>query len=400
MAEKTANEELFDALVRHQTYLLRYSSYIRNRMATILNASEDDLARRIRDKLRNSKGLTTPNEWKRLMALINDITAVRGTAWTEANDYMIQQATDLSYNEPISFKNILETTAPVIIETVMPTVRLLRSIALSRPFEGRILKEWASTMQAEDIRRISNAIQVGMVAGEDSAAIARRVVGSSTLKGTDGMTEITRRQINAITRTAVNHIANNARSEFLAENVEVITAEQFVATLDSRTTPICRSLDGKVFEPGKGPRPPLHYACRSLRVAAFDGERLGNRPMKASTQKQLLREYSEQNNLGSIRSRDDLPHGSKGDFDKFARKRVRELTGRVPAATTYQEWLSKQSAQFQDDTLGVTKGKLFREGGLKLDRFVDVNGNELTLADIAKRDASAFVAAGLDPKAY
>ncbi len=400
MAQKTVNEELFDAMVRHQTYLLRYSSYIRNRMATILNASEDDLARRIRDKLRNTTGLTTPNEWKRLMALIQDITAVRGTAWTEANDYLIQQATDLSYNEPISFKGILETTAPVIIETVMPTARLLRSIALSRPFEGRILKEWADTMQAEDIRRISNAIQLGMVAGEDSAAIARRVVGSATLKGTDGMTEITRRQVQAITRTAVNHIANNARSEFLAENIEVITAEQFVATLDSRTTPICRSLDGKVFEPGKGPKPPLHYACRSLRVAAFDGERLGNRPMKASTQKQLLREYSEQNNLGSIRSRDDLPHGTKGDFDKFARKRVRELTGRVPAATTYQEWLSKQSAQFQDDTLGVTKGKLFREGGLKLDRFVDVNGNELTLADIAKRDASAFVAAGLDPKAY
>ena len=54
---KTANEELYDALVRHQIYLLRYSGYVRNRMTTIINASEEELARRIRDKLRTLQGL-------------------------------------------------------------------------------------------------------------------------------------------------------------------------------------------------------------------------------------------------------------------------------------------------------------------------------------------------------
>jgi hypothetical protein len=55
---------------------------------------------------------------------------------------------------------------------------------------------------------------------------------------------------------------------------------------------------------------------------------------------------------------------------------------------------------FQNDTLGITKAKLFREGGLNLDKFVNRNGDELTLAQLAEREAAAFRAAGLDPDKY
>ncbi|MFA7175017.1 MAG: minor capsid protein [Kiritimatiellia bacterium] len=400
MVAPTANEQLYDALVRHQTYLLRYSSHVRNRITNILNATEEDIARRIRDKLMNNKGLTTPVEWRRLQALTETLSAIRGEAWAEANKYWLEEGVQLAYQEPITFGRILATTSPVVIETVMPSARLLKHIAMSRPFEGRVMKDWARTMASEDIRRMSNAIQMGMVAGEDSATIARRVVGTGAFRGADGMTQITRRQVQAITRTAVNHIANNARSEFLQENQDFISEEQYVATLDARTTPVCRMFDGQIFPLGKGPMPPLHYACRSLRIAAFNGERMGQRPAKASTEKQLLREYAEKNNLEPVASRAHLPRGTKGDYDKFSRARVRELTGTVPASTTYQTWLEKQSVQFQNDTLGVTKGKLFRDGGLKLDRFVDNNGHELSLKDIAVRDSDAFRAAGLDPDRY
>lgn len=396
----TANEQLFDAMVRHQTYLLRHSSHVRNRIINLLNATEDDLARRIRDKLLNNKGLTTPVEWRRLQSLLDTIRGIRGKAWDEANKLWLDESVQLAYQEPIFFKGMINATSPVIIETVMPSARLLKNIVMSRPFQGRVMKEWASTMQAEDLRRISNAVQMGMVAGEDSATIARRVVGTGALKGADGMTQLTRRQVQAITRTAVSHISNNARSEFLQENSDILDREQFVGTLDARTTPVCRAMDGEIFPLGKGPIPPLHYQCRSLRVAAFNAERMGDRPANASTKKQLLREYAEKNNLGSIATRDDLPRGTKGDFDKFSRARVRELTGTVPASTTYQKWLERQSTQFQDDTLGPTKAKLFRNGGLKLDRFIDNNGQELSLKEIAIRDADAFRAAGLDPDKF
>lgn len=397
---KTSNEQLLDAMIRHQTYLLRYSGYVRNRVNTILSATEMDLAEKIRDRLQNNTGLSTPVEWQRLQRLQKQISTIRVGAWTEARDFLEREMVQLAYQEPIFFSDAIRAALPVVVETTMASARMLRSIALSRPFEGRILKDWASSMAAEDIRRIHSAIQMGMVAGETNDTIARRVVGTRALKGSDGVTEMTRRQVQTITRTAVMHVANNARSEFLNDNSDIIEAEAFVATLDARTTPQCAANDGKLYPLGKGPIPPLHYNCRSLRIAAIDGAMLGDRPAKPYTERQLLREYSEKNGLTGIASRDDLPYGTKGGFDKWRRARVRELVGPVPASTSYQTWLKGQSVEFQNDTLGVTKGKLFREGGLTMDKFVNRNGDELTLAQLATTEASAFRAAGLNPEDF
>jgi SPP1 gp7 family putative phage head morphogenesis protein len=397
---QTANEALLDALLRHQTYLLRYSGYVRNRIWAMLGKSEADLAALIRSKLANSKGLSTPVDVRRMESLLAGIAGIRNRVWEESDLWLREQMLELSYNEPIVLKAMIATVAPVVVETVMPPARQLKAIALSKPFEGRILKDWADTLRVEDLRRIHAAIQLGMVAGEPGEKIVDRVIGTRALDNRDGVLEMTRRQVQAITRTAVQHVANSARADFMDENSDIITAELYVATLDARTTPICRALDGKTFPLGTGPRPPLHFNCRSLRVAALDGDMLGQRPAKASTTKQLLREFTDDQGIPKVTSRDDLPRGYKTDYDAFARKRVRELTGRVPSATNYQTWLTSQSKQFQEDTLGVTRAKLFRDGGLTLDRFVAANGTELTLGQLALKSADAFRAAGLDPQDF
>ncbi len=399
---KTANEEILDAVLRHQIYLLRYSGYVRNRINTILNKTEAELAMRIRDTLRNSAGLTTPVELRRLQSLLAALDAIRLEGWKEATDFLLEEMVQLAYQEPITVNNIYTTVIPVEITTVLPNANFLRSVALSRPFEGRVLKEWAESMQADDLRRMHNAVQLGMVAGETSSTIARRVVGSGPLMGADGMTEITRRQVQAVVRTAVQHVANNARNDFFQSNADLFTQEQYVATLDSRTTPICRALDGKLFDIGKGPQAPLHFQCRSLRIAAIDGTLLGNRPANPTTDKMLAQEYAKREGFeGKINGRNDLPRGTKSAYDDWARKRKRELIGPIPATGTYQTWLSKQSKAFQDEILGDTKAKLFRDGGLKLDKFVDLStGREFTLTELASKHAEAFRAAGLDPKGF
>jgi hypothetical protein len=186
----------------------------------------------------------------------------------------------------------------------------------------------------------------------------------------------------------------------MKENADLFTEEQFVATLDARTTPVCRANDGQRFPLGKGPRPPLHFGCRSLRVPVLDGELLGQRPSKPVTERLLLREFAKERGIDAPSTRDGLPHGSKGAFDDFSRRRVRELTGTVPAKTTYQAWLKGQSTAFQDDVLGKTKARLFRDGGLTLDKFVNRAGDELTIRDLARRHKEAFKAAGLDPEGF
>jgi SPP1 gp7 family putative phage head morphogenesis protein len=394
---KTANEELHDAMLRHQTYLLRYGGSVRNRINAILSRTEEDLSDKIRSRLANNAGLTTSVELRRLQSLMEQIRKIREPAWSDATADLKDQMTKLSLAEAVSISSTVVLTMPVEIETAMPSARLLRSIALARPFQGQILADWAASMEADDLRRIHNAIQLGMTAGEDMATIARRVVGTQSLGFEDGVTQMTRNQVDAVVRTAVQHVANHSRTAWFLENSDVISQEYFVATLDSRTTPICRANDGKTYPLGKGPVPPLHFRCRSLRIAAIDGTLAGDRPAKPFVERELLGEYAEKNGLSGIKNRDDLPRGTKGDYDNWKRGRIRQMIGPIPASTTYNEWLKGQSKTFQDDTLGVTKAKLFREGGLQLDKFVNRNGDELTLAQLAKTEKQAFVAAGLNP---
>ena len=72
----------------------------------------------------------------------------------------------------------------------------------------------------------------------------------------------------------------------------------------------------------------------------------------------------------------------------------------MPAKVNYQEWLGRQSYQFQNDVLGVNRARLFRDGKVPLDRFVDKSGRQYTLAELARRDRQAFLDAGLDPAGF
>ena len=396
---RNANRDLFDALIRNQIYLLRLSGSIRLDIISLLNKTENDIAERIRRRLSSSdpRSLLGTN---RLKLLEQSIRAIRNETWDKIDDKWVQELVDLAKSEVASAAGIMKTVSPAVLELVIPPASQLRDIVKTNPFEGKTLKQWASTIREQDIQRMLDQIRIGLAQGESSDAIARRIVGTARLNGSDGVTEITRRNAAAITRTAVNSIASAARDALYAENSDILARERYVATLDARTTPICRALDGKLFDLGKGPRPPLHFNCRSLRVPYFDGEAIGERPARAFTQKQMLREFAEAEGINAPAKRDGLPHGYKTLYDTYARRRMRELTSIVPGNETYQSWLSRQSATFQDDVLGPTRGRLFRRGGLILERFNDTDGSLLSLSDLARSHRSAFRAAGLDPEDF
>lgn len=385
------NEAWFDAIVRHQIGLLRVSGRIRKEMLEILDATERDIQQQIKRRL--AKGSTPARE----RALLKAIRAIRNDAWTKSIKLWREQIIEAAQAEPHFLAQQLRTVSPVQLDLVIPAAATLRSAALTRPFEGMILREWARNIRRADLRRIEQEIRIGITQGESAAAISRRVVGTARLRGRNGVTEITRRNADALARTAINAVSNQAKREFFQANSDIFDEELYVATLDSRTTPICRSLDGERFPVGEGPIPPLHFACRSLRLAIIDGEVLGSRPQRQFTQNQLLDEYSRGAGIRKPSSRAGLPRGHKGAFDQFAQERIRQLTGTIDAKVSYQEWLTRQSATFQDDVLGRTRGKLFREGNLPLDKFVSRNGDEINLSELATREADAFRAAGLDP---
>jgi SPP1 gp7 family putative phage head morphogenesis protein len=73
-------------------------------------------------------------------------------------------------------------------------------------------------------------------------------------------------------RTEINHISNKATMQSY-EDSKVVEQYRYLATLDMRTSEICRQMDGKVFDIKDAQvginQPPLHPHCRSTTIPYF-----------------------------------------------------------------------------------------------------------------------------------
>ncbi len=398
---ETVNERFFDSLLRHQIGLMMLAGSMGRRAQRLLDATEGEFSKTLVGSLQTGKERFSAKRTLALQKLLKELRKQRQDAWDQITLEWVEEAQELAGAEPALVDGLLKTVAPVVLATNLPSPATARRDAVNVPFQGRTLEEWTQNLAAADLARFEQQVKIGLTQGENPRQIARRIVGTRAARGRNGVFQITRRQTQDLTRTLVNAVANQARRSYFLANKDIFEQELYVATLDSRTTPICRSLDGERFPVGEGPIPPLHFNCRSLRVAIISAEAIGVRPARSFTNKQLLRDFARSRKLSPApKRRADLPRGSRGDFDQFARARMRASTGTVPAKVTYNQWLKRQTAMFQEDLLGKTKARLFRQGDLPLSRFVDSSGHEFTLNILARRDRQAFIAAGLDPEDF
>jgi len=155
-------------------------------------------------------------------------------------------------------------------------------------------------------QRINSYISAGFYQGQPTAEIARNIRDTA---------KRTQRSAEAIARTATNHLANEARQAVYEQSSDLIIGYIITATLDVRTTDICKGFDStKVrLTDSYHPQPPFHYNCRTTTIAWLD--------------------------------EDDEP------------------------PQNYYDWLKKQPAGVQDEALGKQKGLAFRNAGLTTDEF-------------------------------
>ncbi len=78
----------------------------------------------------------------------------------------------------------------------------------------------------------------------------------------DNLSEVS---LERFARTKHTESMNKGRMSFF-EDSGVVAAYQYSAILDDVTSEICAGLDGKIFEAGSEPIPPLHFNCRSLLI--------------------------------------------------------------------------------------------------------------------------------------
>jgi SPP1 gp7 family putative phage head morphogenesis protein len=219
---------------------------------------------------------------------------------------------------------------------------------------------------------LARHIRQGVFSGETTQQIARRLVGRLDF-GQPGtvrqiaaaggeVTKLANYQVQTIVRTSINQVQNQASQAVYAANKKVSPKYEYVATLDSRTSPICQRLDGQEFSYNKGPTPPQHFNCRSTTVPVvdFDG---------------LQKKYPGL----------EKPPATALDTRP-------SITGRVPQGTSYGNWLLDQDRKLQIKTLG-NEGKVNyfkklakREGSgqAALRKMIRTDGSERTLKDLEK----------------
>ncbi len=397
----TANEELLDATLRHQIGVRRFSSGLTKRVALLLERADRDLALKLRERLQGFAGKPVDFTSQRWKAMLKDIRLARHVAIQEYKTLVRSELGSLGKLEGAVEEDILTSAIPIEVSFATVAADQLRAIATSQPFQGRFLREWFNRLERNDQQRIQQALQLGMVEGEPIENIVRRIVGTRAKGFADGILAINRRDAQAVVRTAVNHVSNRARGFVMEANSDIISAQIWTATLDGRTSVICRGRDGKGKPTGNKPLPegveplvpknaqlPAHVNERSIWAGYIDGVGLvGQRPTVTDTRTPRKREID----FRAEARRTGRP------IQDIRREWAENSVGRVPAKTTYQEFLGRQPAAFQDEVLGQTKGKLFRDGGLDLDQYIDRAGNELTLGELAATQPKAFKKAGLNP---
>lgn len=205
----------------------------------------------------------------------------------------------------------------------LPTREYLRELLLHDPVQGAVMGDWWKRQRQDARDRFRTELRLGLSRGEGLGELVARVRGTGTVAGT-----INQRQAEALVRTAVQEIASKVTFRTYEES-GIVEEYEYVATLDRRTTLLCRSLDGKVFrlDDAKAPRPPIHWQCRSTTIPRIKG-------------------------------------------------------APPPTREAHADWLRRQPPAVQDEILGPARAQLFREGKVTLDDLVRQDGRVITLREL------------------
>lgn len=368
---QSVNERLFDESVAHAIDLTRYSNNVVRRMLALINRVDADLFARLHIALETLEPESFTVE--RLESLLGSVRQLNRQLYEQLGRELTAEIRGFADVELNYHVKVIEQTLPVQWQLAGVSSEHVYSAALGRPFQGRLLREWAQGLEAGRMARIRDTIRMGYVEGKTVSQIVREVRGTRAKAYTDGIIEIDRRHAEAVVRTAISHTAGVARDNVYEANSDLIKGVRWVSTLDGRTSAPCRVRDGLAYAqkdhkpvghkvpwlagPGR-----LHWGCRS-----------------SSTP--ILKSWAEL--------------GGESGLPEWTPEQRASMDGAVPASMTYSQWLAKQSAGRQDEVLGPTRGKLLRQGGLEVGDFSNDRGKFITLDELRQKHKKAFEVAGV-----
>lgn len=257
---------LIESFISHQVLLQRNASHEVNELAPFIQQMRDEVRKQV---LQFGDDNRTRQNLEKLLRDLEDILDGITTDWQDKLTDDLRALAGYEANWTTKTLN-----ANVDAEFVTPSLEQVWSAAKWNPLALNdkptdlfgMMAGWGDT----EINRLVTGVKMGFVQGKTTRQIVKEVVG------TGGLVDISQRNAATVVRTALNHVSTQAREATYKKNSDIVEKYEWVSTLDSRTSTICRSRDGQKYEIGKGPLPPAHPNCLLGDTVVSTGSRVSN----------------------------------------------------------------------------------------------------------------------------
>ena len=254
--------ELFAALTNRSILDQRFATSLNNETLELLK----ELSRYLRDRI-NREGTRIATQ-KRLETLLADVNKKTEQIYSDIETLYFKQFKELSVEEADFVVAAMQSVvvSDVVIESVS-NQRLWAAIT-KNPLNlggdnGYVDFNDMIKNLGGNSRKVASMISGGYSQGLTNQEIVQGLIGTRANNYQDGIVDKSRRDASSIVRTAINSIANTSRDEIYQQNSDIIYGYRIVATIDTRTSVICRGYDQKVvrYTDKFQPKPPFHYNC-------------------------------------------------------------------------------------------------------------------------------------------
>jgi SPP1 gp7 family putative phage head morphogenesis protein len=350
--EINANTKIYDKTINRAAMIRLFERRVNGKIALVIDGHTVRLDKLIKDANLSQKGY----EKLREAVDIELRNTYREAMNVSKKDLLSFAADQLSYTY-----QTIETVMGKIWQTNRPKDIISEDLVLKRPLYGdQTLAAGWTGISLNNKKRLEALIRKGVSEGQGVNEIALAV-----RKG--NIHDISRMQSKGLVVTAITSIRSQADSEIYNANENALQGWQYVAVLDSRTTPLCAHRDGHIYPINdRSHLPPAHWHCRSTTVPVFKS----------------WDDISKLENVAQVR---------KKNLEKLTKKQIAFYDGQTPLKESYNDWLSRQPQDVQLKHLGdYQKLELFQSGQLTVDKFSNPEGNTIGIKELRSMTDSGY----------
>ena len=177
---QTVNEMLLDRSVRHAHYLQRLKTYETNKILRFLN---DEYLPRTLEKLRlrldkiARRGFDLgPRTTQQIRSAVAEANKILQSGLRYAGKDLQKKLNEIGLTEAEWLQSISNSSLePMGISLTSPSLPLITAAITSRPMQGKLLKDWWKTVDVAARDAIAREIRMGIVGGETTDSIVRRI---------------------------------------------------------------------------------------------------------------------------------------------------------------------------------------------------------------------------------